>query len=141
MNTASIGGLVTTSANAAYTVSKHAVVALSECLSKELAARGDLRLGVSVLCPGWVATGIAYSDRNHPDQGGAELADPDRRERLRAVVSKGMDPRAVGALVLEAVQADRFYIKTHPLWDTLIKNRFEAILDGGKPAVTPLPRD
>ena len=63
VNTASIGGLVAGLALPAYTVSKHAVVALSECLYNDL-ARDKANLCVSVLCPGWINTNIGDSDRN-----------------------------------------------------------------------------
>ena len=140
VNTASIGGLVTTTANTPYTVSKHAVLALSECLYKELEAR-QASIGVSVLCPGWVATGIADADRNRPEPRGLGEVEQVRRERLRAALAKGMDPVAIGRLVIEAVQEGRFYIKTHPHWDHLIEERFAAILDGRRPAATRLPRE
>ena len=49
-----------------YNATKHAVVAMSETLSKDLRPVGAA-VGVSVLCPGFVRTGIADSDRNRPD--------------------------------------------------------------------------
>ena len=140
VNTASIGGLVTTTANTPYTVSKHAVIALSECLYKELEAR-QASIGVSALCPGWVATGIADADRNRPAARDLGAAEQGRRERLRAAIGEGMDLLAVGRLVIEAVQEGRFYIKTHPHWDHTIEERFAAILDGRRPATTRLPRE
>jgi NAD(P)-dependent dehydrogenase (short-subunit alcohol dehydrogenase family) len=56
VNTASILGVMP-SANPSYDASKHAVVALSEDLFKMTKLVG-LPVGVSVLCPGWVTTGI-----------------------------------------------------------------------------------
>lgn len=70
VNTASVAGLVFPPELGVYAASKHAVVALSECLHDELAATG-LPVGVSVLCPGYVDTAIAESDRARPP----ELAD------------------------------------------------------------------
>ncbi len=49
VSTASIAGLVSYAATIPYNVSKYGVVALSEGLRADLAARG---IGVSVLCPG-----------------------------------------------------------------------------------------
>ncbi len=55
VNTASMAGLITTSAQAGYAATKHAVVALSKTLRVEAAAHG---VQVSVLCPGVVRTPI-----------------------------------------------------------------------------------
>lgn len=54
-NTACIAGLVPFPLTAAYCATKHAVVALSTSLRTEAA---DLGVGVSVICPGTVATGM-----------------------------------------------------------------------------------
>ena len=58
VNTASVAGLISPPGMAAYCVSKHAVVALSESLHHDLRERGS-RVGVSVLCPAYVPTAIA----------------------------------------------------------------------------------
>jgi NADP-dependent 3-hydroxy acid dehydrogenase YdfG len=55
VNTASMAGLVTTVAQAGYTATKHAVVALSKTLRLEAERHG---VQVSVLCPGVVRTPI-----------------------------------------------------------------------------------
>lgn len=65
VNTASVAGLLSVPAMGIYCVSKHAVVTLSECLYHDLAERGS-KIGVSVLCPAYVPTGIIDSERNRP---------------------------------------------------------------------------
>ncbi|MFB1298351.1 SDR family NAD(P)-dependent oxidoreductase [Mycobacterium sp. pW049] len=55
VNTASMAGLITTTAQAGYTATKHAVVALSKAMRVEAATHG---VRVSVLCPGVVRTPI-----------------------------------------------------------------------------------
>jgi len=55
VNTASMAGLITTSAQAGYSATKHAVVALSKTLRVEAATHG---VHVSALCPGVVRTPI-----------------------------------------------------------------------------------
>src|SRR4029077_10449598 len=62
VSTASIAGLISSSSTS-YNVSKYGVVALSEGLRLEFAARG---IGVSVLCPGFVRTNIMDSVGNQP---------------------------------------------------------------------------
>jgi NAD(P)-dependent dehydrogenase (short-subunit alcohol dehydrogenase family) len=64
VNTASIAGL-TPGSGPIYAASKHAVVALSEELYKTTKIVG-VPVGVSVLCPGWVRTGIMDAERNWP---------------------------------------------------------------------------
>jgi NAD(P)-dependent dehydrogenase (short-subunit alcohol dehydrogenase family) len=65
VNTASVAGLISPPGTAAYNVTKHAVVALSETLYHDLRERQSA-VGVSVLCPAYVPTGIADSERNRP---------------------------------------------------------------------------
>lgn len=55
VNTASMAGLITMSAQAGYSATKHAVVALSKTMRVEAATHG---VRVSVLCPGVVRTPI-----------------------------------------------------------------------------------
>ena len=66
VNTASIAGLLPGS-QPAYDASKHAIVAISEDLYKSTTLVG-MPIGVSVLCPGWVATRIHDAGRNWPDR-------------------------------------------------------------------------
>ena len=65
VNTASVAGLTTPMFMGPYNATKFAVVAISETLYKDLSTTGA-NVGVSVLCPGFVQTGIARSDRNRP---------------------------------------------------------------------------
>lgn len=118
VNTASMAGFFATANMAPYAVSKFGVVALSESMRAELVGSP---VGVSVLCPGWVSTRIHESDRNRP----AELA-VDRapaappaeveamRDAIRQVIEGGLAPASVADLVFDAVEADRFWIFTHP---------------------------
>jgi NAD(P)-dependent dehydrogenase (short-subunit alcohol dehydrogenase family) len=67
VNTASIAGLLSAPGMGAYCATKHAVVAISECLHLDLAVTGNgSKVHVSVVCPAWVKTSIADSERNRP---------------------------------------------------------------------------
>src|SRR5690606_27659568 len=72
VNTASAAGLLTGPGMSPYYATKHGVVALSESLHFDLQLVGA-PVGVSVLCPEWVRTQIADSERNRPD-GVGEMA-------------------------------------------------------------------
>ncbi len=130
VNTASIAGLISGSANA-YNVTKYGVVALSEGLRVELAPRG---IGVSVLCPGIIRTNIADSARNLPARfGGARPAEgvpPAWIESLRARIATGIDPLYVGELVREAIEGDWPYIFTDNEFEPFIDTRFANIKAG-----------
>src|SRR6478672_11227870 len=65
VNTASMAGLTSTPFMGPYTATKHAVVAMSECLAKELELAKS-KVKASVLCPGFVQTNISSSERNRP---------------------------------------------------------------------------
>ncbi len=71
VNTASIAGLLASPRLGVYSAAKHAVVSMSETLALDLKSVGA-RIGVSVVCPWWVKTGIFQSERNRP----AELMNP-----------------------------------------------------------------
>jgi NAD(P)-dependent dehydrogenase (short-subunit alcohol dehydrogenase family) len=66
VNTASMAGLTTGPMTAAYFMSKHAVVALSESLYHELAAREGCPVGVSGLGPVLGKTRSFSAERNRP---------------------------------------------------------------------------
>jgi NAD(P)-dependent dehydrogenase (short-subunit alcohol dehydrogenase family) len=143
VNTASLAGLVT-GGNTPYAVTKFGVVALSEGTYLEL-KRGGYRPSISVLCPGFVNTNILDCSRNRPPEL-AETAQPmvgpvadAFREWFTEQLKQGLDPRRVGDQVLAAIRDDRFYILTHPEWNTTVEHRVRAILAGDNPSALPPP--
>jgi NAD(P)-dependent dehydrogenase (short-subunit alcohol dehydrogenase family) len=143
VNTASHAGLTSSPGLATYTVTKHAVVALSEVLHHELALTGS-KVKVSVLCPMWVSTRIADSDRNRP----AELQNDPLQEvippevvalqdMVRQRIAEGISPDEVADHVLNAIRDERFYILTHALTSRLVRARMEDILEGRSPTFQP----
>jgi NAD(P)-dependent dehydrogenase (short-subunit alcohol dehydrogenase family) len=115
INTASGAGLWVNPAVAmgAYAATKSAVVALSEALEQELAGTP---VGVSVLCPGPVATPIAQRSTN---------ASPE----LRAALAAGASPAAVADIVLDAIGVGDFYIFTPSRMREPLQRRFARILN------------
>ena len=138
VNTASLGGLITGTANPIYTLSKHAVVALSENLQNDFVSR-DVAMQASVLCPGWVRTDIVDSDRNRRDAPALSPSLARIRERFRAGVDSGIEPELVGHMVVEAIRDKRFYIHTHPQWMELVEARLRAIIEGKAPVRSRIP--
>ena len=140
VNTASIAGLTSTPFLGPYTATKHAVVSLSECLAKELALAKS-KVGVSVLCPGFVKTNISSSERNRP---GPAPADTPERAKFRGVleqfVNAGIGADKVADAVVRAICGDKFYILTHPEMKPAIEHRMRQILDEQPPGIDPLFR-
>jgi NAD(P)-dependent dehydrogenase (short-subunit alcohol dehydrogenase family) len=135
VNTASIAGLLP-SFTAAYDASKHGVVALSEQLFHTMTS-GGLPVGVSVLCPGWVRTGIMDSERNWPAGLGEvpptnPLAEAGAAH-VRRAIDEGTTPAAVADLVVDAVEASRFWVFPHQDFLALAIERWERIAQGLDP--------
>lgn len=140
VNTASAAGLVAPRGFAPYTVSKWAVVAMSETLHHELAERGA-PIGVSVLCPGLVDTAIADAARNRPAARQNQPDEAARQEReyrsvrasLRHATRQGMAAEDLAALVFEGIRNKQFYLLPHPWVKRVAADRLRALLDGNPP--------
>ena len=131
VNTASVAGLMAPPFMGPYNASKHAVVAISETLHHELAMMAP-HVKVSVLCPGWVKTGIAASARNRPEhlQEGVD-ANGDAASVLQGLIDKGMPAEEVAAKVRTAMRDEKFWILTHDeegdFWVDGVKSRLRNI--------------
>ncbi|AWK89476.1 SDR family NAD(P)-dependent oxidoreductase [Azospirillum thermophilum] len=139
VNTASIAGLLSVPALAAYNASKFAVVTVSEGLHHDLTLRGA-PIGVSVLCPSWVKTRIADSSRHRAE---ADRVDPATLSgvsqkaglAILKAVEAGITPEQVADSVFEAVAEERFYILTHPQSRAAVEIRMTDILQDRKPTL------
>ena len=141
VNTASGAGLVFSGSGVLYHTAKYGVVGLSEALNGELRSAG---IGVSVLCPGPVATGIVERARRaQPKSGVALQGEALQGEALQRAVAgaaaatrmleQGVSPDAVGELVLAAVRAGRLFIHTDRMVLPMIEARTKALLDAMPP--------
>lgn len=109
VNTSSIGGFQVAKGRrtAAYAATKYAVLAFSEGLHNDLE---DSNIGVSVLAPSAVDTGIYKASEYRPERFGGPLQGanvhvPD--------LSDGLHPDAVGRRVLRAIRNRELYVFTH----------------------------
>ena len=120
VNTASMAGISPAPRQAAYTASKNAVVGLSEALAVDLAAVGA-DVGVTVVCPGIVATNIHNADRNRPEGvsgGHFDLTGDDFDEIIawsQTLSTEMMDADAAAPIVLDAIEAGRLYVAPNGL--------------------------
>jgi NAD(P)-dependent dehydrogenase (short-subunit alcohol dehydrogenase family) len=127
VNTASVAGFQNRRGTdqGPYSMTKYAVVSLSEALEHEL---DGSNVGVSVLCPGPIATNIARGARNRPDH----LGGPLMRERDEAVLAErlattGLDPMRVGERVLDAIRTRTFYAFVGAVPADVIRDRHRRI--------------
>jgi NAD(P)-dependent dehydrogenase (short-subunit alcohol dehydrogenase family) len=134
VNTASAAGLISVAGSSIYCVTKHAVVTLSECLEHELRREGA-RIGVSVLCPAFVPTGIHDSARNRPPELATDnpLGEPYAKLVKKAVESGRISAAEVAAITLDAVEAGRFYVIPHAKIKALVELRMQDIVQERAP--------
>lgn len=138
-NTASMAALIF-GPGGVYGVSKHAVVGLSETLTREL-AQVKSKIAVSVFCPGFVDTRIMDSERNRPQhlhvqpEGNKENLEYQRLEQVsRKKVQSGISAQKAADFLFEGIKRDQFYILTPPDLKDLIRCRTEDILQGRRPS-------
>jgi NAD(P)-dependent dehydrogenase (short-subunit alcohol dehydrogenase family) len=139
VNTASMAGLVNMPNMGVYNVSKHAVVSLSETLYQDLKLVSD-RVQAHVLCPYFVPTGIARSERARPQ----DAQEQGRKATTSQRVAQGLVEKAVAGgrvtaadvaqFVFDALEADRFYIYSHPKALAPVMTRAEDILAATNPS-------
>ncbi|MBW2418074.1 MAG: SDR family NAD(P)-dependent oxidoreductase [Deltaproteobacteria bacterium] len=144
VNTASMAGVTTMPFVAAYNMSKHAVVALSEVLYHELTL-SQTKVGVSVLCPEAIATRIDDAERNRPDQYHSDPAsaapNPAKEvvaNALSETVRGGLDPSVMADRVVKAIRDRRFYILSQEDgWRRCCNTRLDDVREGRNPTFAP----
>lgn len=143
VNTASVAGLISPPGFSAYSVTKHAVVALTEVLYQDL-RRANCKVDASVLCPAYFPTQISDSARNRPP----ELRNPpddapkdnEIAAQVRQAVQRGkLSADEIARITLDGIRDNRFYILPHPNIKPSIERRMQDILLD-RPPSNPLER-
>jgi hypothetical protein len=107
-------------------VSTFAAVALAEVLANDLQASGA-PIGVSVLCPSAVATGIGESERNREGVR-PELESAVAIETiLRDFCGAGLAPAEVAPGIVAAIKRGDFVIPTRDTMSDFVRVRSEAL--------------
>ena len=138
VNTASMAGLLNAPNMGVYSVSKHAVVSLSETLYQDLQLVTD-QVSASVLCPFFVPTGISQSHRNRPEEFKQRGVKPTKSQLIgqamsdKAVGSGKVSAADVAQMVFDAVAANHFYIYSHPKAIASVQTRLEDVLQARNP--------
>ena len=127
LTTVSLAGLLPGAGT--YGVSKHAVMALAEALSRDLITR-NAKINSSVLCPGFVDTNIDKSERNRPKGFGEaqEVKSEMGAEIMSAMLRQGKKPEEIAEIVFNSIKENIFYILSHPAWDDSLRSHYENIL-------------
>jgi NAD(P)-dependent dehydrogenase (short-subunit alcohol dehydrogenase family) len=115
-NLSSVGGVLAAPLQGPYIVSKHAVLALTECLYLDVQSAGHAHhIHVQAVLPGAVVSNIFES------AGGVETSDATdavaaerQRSAMLDVQASAMDPLAAAATIFEQAAEGRFYLLTEP---------------------------
>ena len=133
VNTASMAGMLNAPNMGVYSVTKHAVVSMSETLHQDLALVTE-QVHAHVLCPFFVPTAIHSSQRNRP----AEMKDAGAKPTRSQLIAQAMSSKAVSSgkvtaaqvaqFVFDAMVAKRFYIFSHPKSLGTVQTRLEDVM-------------
>ncbi len=130
LNVCSIAGLITLGSAPVYFSTKHAAVALSECVYKSLKASGA-DIDLSVFCPGFVQTEMHLTDRHRPQRFAIPDDDPyygsEQYKKFiefnKKILDNGAPLEPTIEKVFEALGKKQFYILTHDNYDELLKQQ------------------
>ncbi len=136
-NLSSVGAFAAMPTQTAYTLTKHAVEAFSECLYLEMELTGK-PIQVSSIIPGMVRTRIFEA------AGG--VGEPDNASRHRTVMRElmanhGMDLGAASKIILEQMAAGEFWVSTQPeMTRDIVAGRVEFLKSQAKPQLAAQAR-
>jgi len=115
-------GLPATGPMSVYTASKHAVLGMTEAMRRDFA---PANVGVSLLCPGPVDTGVWDCARNRqPRYGGARSAPAE----FATVLQDAQKPDETGRIALDGVLRGDFYILSHPEVRGFVRKRCDELM-------------
>lgn len=118
VNVASNAGLATSPGFSTYSTTKHAVVALTECLYQDLLTHQVPNVGVTLVMPGFVQSDVMNPDKVAPSPAvaqelGARLQDPvfgGIEMMMRQGVEAGMPAATAADLVFQAIEENELYV-------------------------------
>lgn len=112
-NLSSIGGVTAVPLQAPYIMSKHAVLAMTECLHQEVELAGHAdHVHIQAVLPGAVASNI-FENAGGVENGDLSAAESQRSEML-AIKAAAMDPVTAAREIFAQSAAGAFYLMTQP---------------------------
>jgi len=131
LNTASVAGLISGAGSPVYSAAKHAAVRITEALYASLWER-KAPIGVTLLCPGLVATAIYNSERNRPaalrPRAGIAEETPELQAVADSLYKHALSAEAVAEQSFAAIRDNQLYLLTSDQFDATIRERADAIL-------------
>jgi NAD(P)-dependent dehydrogenase (short-subunit alcohol dehydrogenase family) len=133
----SVGGVVAIPLQAPYIVSKHAVLAMTECLRLDVESAGHgHHVHVQAVLPGAVVSNIFESAGGvDPSQAGDVAAAEEQRSAMLEIKATAMDPLAAAETVFEQAAEGRFYLLTQPSVGAAIAERANVLATQRPPAL------
>lgn len=136
-NLSSVGAFGQMPAQTAYTVTKHAVQAFSECLYLEMELK-NLPIHVSAIVPGMVRTNIFNPQGGTGEPGQSQ---GHRRAMFAMMRDHGMDLDHACRLFLEQIAENRFWVHSQPeVSAQIIAGRVKFLTDQCPPLMPDLAR-
>lgn len=135
-NLSSVGGVRAIPLQAPYIMSKHAVLALTECLHLDVQSAGhDHHIHVQAVLPGAVVSNIFEAaggvDSNASDVAAAEA----QRSAMLDIKATAMDPLAAAETVFEQAAEGRFYLLTRQSVASAMEERANVLAAQRSPAL------
>jgi len=135
-NLSSVGGVVAIPLQAPYIMSKHAVLALTECLHLDIQSAGHAdHIHVQAVLPGAVVSDIFESaggvDSNSGDVAAAEA----QRAAMLDIKAQAMDPLAAAETVFEQAAKGKFYLLTQQSVGAAMTERANILATQSLPAL------
>ena len=127
INVCSIAGLISMNGAPAYFSSKHAAVALSECVYKQL-KEDKADIDVSIFCPGYINTEMHLTDRHRPERFAIHDDEPYYHTEEYAkfvafnkyLLENGADVNVAVETIFKALEKEQFYILDTPKYERLL---------------------
>ncbi|WP_420381815.1 SDR family NAD(P)-dependent oxidoreductase [Novosphingobium sp.] len=137
-NLSSVGAFGQMPAQTAYTVTKHAVQAFSECLYLEMELK-NLPIHVSTIVPGMMRTNIFNAEGGEGEPGQSQ---GHRRAMFAMMRDYGMDLDEGCRLFLEQMAENRFWVHSQPEMSTqIIGGRVKFLTEQTAPLMPDLARE
>jgi NAD(P)-dependent dehydrogenase (short-subunit alcohol dehydrogenase family) len=138
-NLSSVGGVLAIPLQAPYIMSKHAVLALTECLYLDVQSAGHgHHIHVQAVLPAAVVSNI-FESAGGVDEGGSVTAvavAEAQRSAMLDVKATAMDASAAAATIFEQAAEGRFYLLTQPSVSAAMVERANVLTSQQLPTLT-----
>jgi NAD(P)-dependent dehydrogenase (short-subunit alcohol dehydrogenase family) len=135
-NLSSVGAVRAIPLQAPYIMSKHAVLALTECLHLDVQSAGHNRhIHVQAVLPGAVVSNIFESAGGVDSNAGDVAAAEAQRSAMLDIKAAAMDPLAAAEKVFEQAAEGRFYLLTQQSVASAMEDRANVLAAQRSPAL------